>query len=327
MSLAPDTSPLVPILHADDCGLSAGITDAIMRCYDRGWLRRTSVVVNGAGWEQAVAALRSRPRLSAVLHLNVFEGRPLSPPSEVDLLVDGRGQFYRGFAALWARGLAGAGAARLRAQLRLEMRRQIERFREALGNDGPLSVDGHVHYHVIPPVLSELLALCAEYSIRTIRLPREPLYWPITRAPRPPVVNVVKNVVLRGLCRRAVPALQARSMETTTAFVGVLATGAMTMEHVRAALDYLRQAGTSGTIEILFHPGRARPDEASLWRDRPDLAAFYLSANRDREAAVLCSDTLGQLLRAYNAPAKDAPSAGNPGEIKPASIDSSGITR
>ena len=196
-----------------------------------------------------------------------------------------------------------------------------------LAIDGPLSVDGHVHYHVIPPVLSELLALCAEYSIRTIRLPREPLYWPITRAPRPPVVNVVKNVVLRALCRRAVPALQARSMETTAAFVGVLATGAMTMEHVRAALDYLRQAGTSGTIEILFHPGRARPEEASLWRDRPDLAAFYLSANRDREAAVLCSDTLGQLLRAYNAPAKDAPSAGKPGEIKPASIDSSGITR
>ena len=174
----PDIPSLVPILHADDCGLSAGITDAIVHCYDRGWLRRTSVIVNGPGWEYAVAALKQRPRLGVVLHLNLFEGRPVSPPSEVDLLVDGRGQFYRGFATLWARGLAGRRALRLRAQIRLEMRRQIERFRQALASDSPLAVDGHVHYHMIPPVFSELLALCSEYPIRMIRLPREPLYWP-----------------------------------------------------------------------------------------------------------------------------------------------------
>ena len=75
----------------------------------------------------------------------------------------------------------------------------------------------------------------------------------------------------------------------------------MTLEHVRVSLDYLRRAGTSGTVEILFHPGRARPDEASLWRDRPDLGAFYLSADRDREAELLCSDGLRQLLRDYHA--------------------------
>ena len=90
-------------------GCRLGITDAIVNCYDRGWLHRTSVIVNGAAWEYAVAALKQRPRLPVVLHLNIFEGRPISPPSEVDLLVDARGQFYRGFATLWARGLAGAG--------------------------------------------------------------------------------------------------------------------------------------------------------------------------------------------------------------------------
>ena len=290
----------MPILHADDCGLSVGITDAIVNCYDHGWLDRTSVIVNGPGWEYAVAALKQRPRLSVVLHLNIFEGRPISPPSQVDLLVDARGQFYRGFAGLWARGLAGTGAARLRAQLRLELRRQIERFQEAFASGAPISVDGHVHYHVIPTVLSELLALCDDYPIRTIRLPREPLYWPVTRPPRPPALNLLKNVVLRALCRRAVPALRQRSVDTTNAFVGVLATGAMTLEHIRASLDYLRRCGTSGTVEILFHPGRARPDEAWLWKDRPDLEAFYRSANRDREAELLRSDALGDLLRVHH---------------------------
>lgn len=293
-------SRLVPILHADDCGLSEGITDAIVDCYDRGWLSRTSVVVNGHGWEHAVAELSRRPELSVGLHLNLFEGRPLSSPAELDLLVDRRGRFCKGFTAVWANGLAGRSAVRLRAQLRAEMRRQIERFLTTFSGRGPLSIDGHVHYHLLPPVFGELLALSAEYPIDTIRLPREPLYWPLVAgAPRPAMVNVAKNVVLRVLSHWATPALESLSLKTTKAFVGVLGTGAMSLAHVRAALDHLRRSGTTGTVEILFHPGRARHDEASLWSDRPKLKAFYLSADRDREAELLCSPLLGELLRTY----------------------------
>lgn len=307
------TSRLVPILHADDCGLSPGITDSIVACHDRGLLRRTSVVVNGAGWEHAVAALRRRPRLSVALHLNFFEGSPVSAPSEVDRLVNGQGRFSRGFAALWVRGLAGADAARLRRQLRLEMRRQIERFLQAFGDRGPLLVDGHVHYHVLPPVFRELMDLCAEYPIAAIRLPREPLYWPFTPgAPRPAMVSVAKNVVLRLLCHRAGPAIQARSLKTTETFVGVLGRRMMTLANVRAALEHLRRTGEVGTVEILFHPGRARQDEASLWSDRPELRDLYLSADRDREAELLCSPALGQLLREYGAAAEDGAALSQP---------------
>jgi len=35
-----------------------------------------------------VDALRCRPHLAVGLHLNFFEGTPLSPPGELDLLVD-----------------------------------------------------------------------------------------------------------------------------------------------------------------------------------------------------------------------------------------------
>jgi len=288
-------SGLVPIVHADDCGLSAGITDAIMACCDDGWLRRTSVVANGAGWAHAVEALRRRPHVGVALHVNLFEGAPLSNPGELDLLVNRSGQFHRSFAALWARGLTGAAAARLRAQIRLELRRQIERFLGAFGDRGPLRVDSHVHYHLLPVVLDTLLELGAEYPLGAVRLPREPF----TLAVRPTMVNVAKHVVLRALSRRAAPTLHARAIETPAAFVGVLGSGAMTLAHVRAALHRLHRAGTSGTVEILFHPGRARPDEAWLWDDRPELRAIYLSAERDREAEVLRSGALGELLRSY----------------------------
>ena len=286
-----------------------------MACHDRGPLRRTSVIVNGAAWEHAVAALRLRPHLSVGLHLNLVEGTPLSPPQELDLLVDGRGRFYRGFAALWATGLAGRNAARLRAQIRAEMRRQIERFLETFAERGPLSVDGHLHYHLLPAVFGELLSLCAEYPIDTIRLPREPLYWPLVAgAPRPAMVNVAKNVVLRILSQRAAPSLESRALKTTVAFVGVLGTGGMSLAHVRAALDHLRRSGTAGTVEILFHPGRAREDEAALWSDRPELRRFYLSDNRDREAELLCSPLLGELLHTYGAIANDRTTSTPPAE-------------
>jgi predicted glycoside hydrolase/deacetylase ChbG (UPF0249 family) len=311
-----DAPGLLPIVHADDCGLSAGITDGIVSCYDHGWLRRTSVVVNGAAWEHAVGALRRRPALAVALHLNLFEGSSLSLPADVDLLVDARGRLHRGFVSLWTAGVAGSRAARLRVQLRLEMRQQIERFVAAFGDRGPISVDSHVHYHLIPPVFDELLALCAEYPIGAIRLPREPLYWPLTRgAPQPPLVNVAKNLLLQILCGRAWPAVRARSLGTTDAFVGVLGTGAMTLAHVRAALNHLRRRGVSGSVEILFHPGRATPEEASLWSDRPELQDVYLSADRDREADVLRSAELGELLRDNGAPDDHRPRVSPPREV------------
>ena len=301
---------LMPIVHADDCGLSEGITDAILTCCDTGWLRRTSVVANGAGWDHAVAALRLRPHVGVALHLNLFEGLPLSRPDELDLLVDARGRFNRGFTGLWAQGSTGR-ASRVRAQIRLELRRQIEKFMGAFGDRGPLVIDSHVHYHLVPAVFDELLQLCGEYPVGAIRLPREPL----TLAVRPSMVNVAKHLVLRALSRRAAPVLRKRGIDTTAAFVGVLGTGAMTLAHVRAALDRLRRDGISGTVEILFHPGRARSDEAWLWNDRPELRAVYLSAERDREADVLRSPALGELLRSYADGAVDSIAAPRPTEV------------
>jgi chitin disaccharide deacetylase len=312
-----DPPRLVPIVHADDCGLSEGATDAIMACHDRGWLRRTSVVANGTAWAHAVGALRRRESFGVVLHLNLFEGAPLSAPADVDQLVDHRGRFCRGFAALWARA-EGPASRRVRAQIRHELRQQIERFLEAFADRGPVSVDGHVHYHLLPPVLDELLALSHEYPIAAIRLPREPFYWPfISGAPTPAPANVAKNVVLRALCRSARPALQARSIGTTDAFIGVLGTGAMTLGHVRAGLESLRRAGRSGTVEIVFHPGRARLDEASIWSDRPDLRALYRSENREREAELLCSPVLGELLNRYSAPPEAGAALTGPGGATP----------
>jgi predicted glycoside hydrolase/deacetylase ChbG (UPF0249 family) len=203
-------------------------------------------------------------------------------------------------------GLRGARAARLRSQIRLELRRQIERFLGAFGDRSSLLVDGHIHYHVLPMFFDELLALCADYPIAAIRLPRERLSWPTVRnLSQVSALNVTKCVVLRAFCRRGEQALRDRGVTTAEAFIGVLGTGAMTLEYVSAALNRLQTVGVTGTVEILFHPGRARADEASQWDHRPELQEFYRSEKRDREGELLRSSDFGHLLSAYRAPGSD----------------------
>ena len=79
------------LVHADDLGISHGITDSILRCADEGALNSTSVVVNCEASAYALAECGKRPGLRLALHLNLVEGRPLSPPDALDLLTDEEG--------------------------------------------------------------------------------------------------------------------------------------------------------------------------------------------------------------------------------------------
>lgn len=83
------------IITADDYGMCQIVNDAIDDCIEAGLVTSTNVLVN---MEEASAAatLRSRyPDLSIGMHWNVTSGRPVSPISCVQTLVDPlTGEFY-----------------------------------------------------------------------------------------------------------------------------------------------------------------------------------------------------------------------------------------
>ena len=64
-------------VHADDFGVSRGVSDAILQCIDEGPVEGTSIIANGAAFDYAVAALRARPRVAISVHLNLIEGQPV----------------------------------------------------------------------------------------------------------------------------------------------------------------------------------------------------------------------------------------------------------
>ena len=135
------------LIHADDLGISRGITDNILRCADEGALNSASVVVNCDASAYALAECRKRPGLRLALHLNLVEGRPLSPPGALDLLTDGDGFFRHTFFSLWKLWwLSGpAKRARLARQINLEFTAQIEAFRRASSENAPLAIDSRGH--------------------------------------------------------------------------------------------------------------------------------------------------------------------------------------
>src|SRR5271163_1537845 len=82
------------IINADDLGMSRGITDGILVAHRYGFLTSASLLVNMPASEYAVERVASAPKLGVGVHLNICQGRPISPVREVPSLVDVEGKFY-----------------------------------------------------------------------------------------------------------------------------------------------------------------------------------------------------------------------------------------
>jgi chitin disaccharide deacetylase len=81
------------IVNADDLGLSHGITDGILQSYQQGIVTSASLMVNQPATDYAIARLRDAPNLDVGIHLNLCQGKPVSPPERIPSLVGKDGKF------------------------------------------------------------------------------------------------------------------------------------------------------------------------------------------------------------------------------------------
>ena len=84
---------------ADDYGISDEYNRRIEECVDKGSLNKVSVLPNGRidGFVEKF----SDKDVLLTLHLNLVEGRPLSPLEDISLLVDENGCFKYSFIGLF----------------------------------------------------------------------------------------------------------------------------------------------------------------------------------------------------------------------------------
>jgi chitin disaccharide deacetylase len=147
------------IVNADDFGLTAGVSQGILRAHLEGLVTSTTVL----------ASLPSHPELDdraaasglgLGLHFNLTWGRPVSPPETVPSLVDAEGRFGRDLAALQERARP--------EDVQREGDAQIEAFARRFGRL-PTHLDSHHHVHRVPGVMDAVVdvALAARLPLRS----------------------------------------------------------------------------------------------------------------------------------------------------------------
>lgn len=258
-------------LHADDFGVSRGVTDGILAHVDSGVLTSLSVIPNGAAFAYAMDLLRARPHVAVSVHLNLIEGNALTT---------GR-PLRHTFGGVLARGVDQA--------IRDELTAQVRRVQEALDPARPLRLDSHGHLHHIPSVFAVVRDLAKEHGA-SLRLVREPFFL----ASGQTASGVVKHVLLNRLSSRLRPRLDGVPVDDW--FVGVLHTGRMTADVVSLALAKLPR---DASVEVLFHPGAAVEGEEHLWAGQRVMHDYYFSSDRRREGEVLASAALREVVSRY----------------------------
>jgi len=151
------------IVNGDDWGLCPQVNLGVIRAHREGILTSTSLLANGAAWEQACQLSRIYPRLSVGLHLNLTWGVPVLPAAEVTSLVDQHGCFYSKWIFL-RRALFGAVNAE---DMAAEAQAQLQRVQSTGVTLSHL--DSHHHIHCLPMVGRLMAELAVQNGLPILR--------------------------------------------------------------------------------------------------------------------------------------------------------------
>ena len=156
------------IVNADDFGLSKSVNQAVIRAHCDGILTSASLMVNEAGFDEAVKLAKENPKLGVGLHLTLLQGHSALPPEKIPGLVNVRSEFSNSPLGVGMKYFFRGG---LREQLRAEIRAQFEKFHST---GLPLDhVNGHLHLHLHPTIFKILMEDSEKLGIRHLRLTRD----------------------------------------------------------------------------------------------------------------------------------------------------------
>lgn len=212
------------IVNADDFGLTDGVTAGIVEAVEQGAVTSTTAMACADGVAERLR--RWGPRLPGRIgaHLQLTDGRPCLPASEVPSLVGADGLFPR------KRKDARAPAP---DEVRREWEAQLARLRDS--GIQPSHLDSHHHVHFEPAVF--------------------PVFLEVARAQKLPVRSnrrFTRQIRERGLTCPDLCVIE---------WYGESLTAARLLEIVDRTFASL---GGEGTVELMCHPGRSDAELAKL---------------------------------------------------------------
>jgi hopanoid biosynthesis associated protein HpnK len=239
------------IINADDFGFSDDVNTAIIQAHEEGILTSTSLMVTGDAAQNAIALAKNHPHLAVGLHLVLVCGKSVLPPAQIPHLVDSQGNFSDNPTQA---GLNYQFNQATRAELRLEISAQLEKFRNSGLNLA--HVDGHLHLHVHPVILNILTEFAAEFKIKFIRLPSEELTKNLKIDRRNLFTKIIWSIVFGQLRNYGEGLLKTHNIKFADRVYGLLQTGNMSEEYLLSLIPQIE----AKLVEIYAHPALVNTD-------------------------------------------------------------------
>lgn len=204
------------VVNADDFGFTRDVNAGIVEAHRNGILTATTLMANGAAFEDAIALCKGTPTLDVGIHLVFVQGHSLATGN---LLPERPQDLCRAL-------------LRRRIDLYQEGRAQIEKI--LISGLKPTHVDTHKHTHVLPTVFRAVVKLAIEFNIPFVRLPFDTGWLPAKMGGR-----WHKNVLAKN------------GLRATRNFIGFRLTDSLSEATLIQTLENLPY----GTTELMCHPG------------------------------------------------------------------------
>ncbi len=281
--------------HADDYGLFPEASRRIIECANDGYLSGISIMPNSPRLEECMEILKKecKKELKLTIHLNLVEGKPLSPAEEVPDLINEEGNFDISFEEILLANIIPGTKSDIKAQIKTEFKRQIDNCLKYFPEGKGIRLDSHRHYHCIPLIFDIIDELIKEedYDVTSVRITREKpeFYKGILKFEYLKPINVVKAILLNTLC--FVDKIKHGDLYSlyNSDFSGVMFSGHMTYKNLVRILKNIssNRDAFKENIELLFHPGAVLEEEdADLITDASD-ASFMTSGMRLKEGEAV----------------------------------------
>ena len=281
--------------HADDYGLFPAASRRIIECANDGYLSGISIMPNSPRLDECMDILKKecKKELKLTIHLNLVEGKPLSPAEEVSDLINEEGNFDISFEEILLANIIPGTKDDLQKQIKAEFKRQIDNCLKYFPEGKGIRLDSHRHYHCIPMIFDCIDELIKEegYDVTSVRITREKpeFYNGILKFEYLKPINVVKAILLNTLC--FVDKIRHKDLYSlyNSDFSGVMFSGHMTYKNIVKILKNIssKRDAFKENIELLFHPGAVLEEEdVDLITDSSD-ANFMTSGMRLKEGEAV----------------------------------------
>lgn len=234
------------IVNADDFALHTLVNRAIIQAHQQGILTSTSLLANGAAFDEAVGLATANPQLGIGVHLCLVGGLPtLAPPESVPTLIDpATGRLYENYVQFTKRYLTGKVS---KLDIYQELSLQVKKIK---ASGLPIThVDSHQHMHMLPGIDRIAVQICREEGICKSRVSNENILfsggYPFT------VGRYLGKVALSFFSMLAAKTFKSTDIKYPRYFYGMLAGGNMQEQYLLRIIDCI----TDGSSEIMLHPG------------------------------------------------------------------------